>query len=163
MKENARERLVSFLDRKVFDPILKRKGRGFDERQKRTLEQVQKKTDREKERFHNYRTAERVRRAYLNDLSSEPAQRVNAKLEQLGLPKLPDVHDDFLSLCDRLGVEEGETGKEAKRRTSSRKPSSRGSTKRASSRSGTARRGGGERRSASSKSASSGRARSARA
>lgn len=41
---------------------------------------------------------------FLDDLSSEPGKPVDRELDDLGLPKLPDMkEDDFLKLCE-VGV-----------------------------------------------------------
>lgn len=100
---NQREELIRFLDRKVFDPILHASHRSRNEQ--RRLKQVQHNTESEKRRFHSeYRTAKEVRENYLSDLNSRTAHRVNSELEDLNLPTLPSVKDEFLSLCDNLGV-----------------------------------------------------------
>ncbi len=105
MSSAAREELVRFLDRKVFDPILRASPDRYDERDRRRLEHVQANTESEKKRFHDeYRSAREVRDNYHSDLSSRTAGRVNHDLEELGLPTLPSVKDEFDALSDRLGV-----------------------------------------------------------
>jgi len=105
-KDDKREELLNFLDNKVFDPIL---GTSPDiygsDKLKRELEDVKQSTDSEKRRFHeNYNSAREVRDNYLSDLSSSTAKRINEELDDLKLPSLPKVKDDFLRLCDRLNV-----------------------------------------------------------
>ncbi len=90
----SKEELVGFLDQHVFDRILKaspsqHKGDADD------LKYVQEKTRSEKERYHGYGSAEEVIRMYNDDLHSENAKPVNAKLKKLGLPRLEDVKDQF--------------------------------------------------------------------
>lgn len=103
----AKAQLVRLLDRRVFDPILRAKRRGND---REILEDVQDKTRTEKERFHAYPSAGVVRRMFRDDVERSakrgPARRVNQHLTQLGLPKLPDVADEFYRRADRLGVTE---------------------------------------------------------
>ncbi|MDT0648114.1 hypothetical protein RM545_15575, partial [Zunongwangia sp. F260] len=61
-------------------------------------------TENEKERFRNYNTPGNIRDNYLSDLSSQTAKKKNAELKDLNLPRLPDFKDQFLELCDKLGV-----------------------------------------------------------
>ncbi len=106
MASDAREELVRFLDRKVFDPILRTDPDRYEERERDRLEHVKRNTESEKERFHQeYRTAEEVRDNYRSDLSSRTADRVNRDLEELGLPTLRSVRDEFEALSHRLGLD----------------------------------------------------------
>lgn len=91
--------LVEFLDRRVFDPILNAKSSGRSEHEKAELEDVQKRTRTEQERYHHYPSAEKVVEMYRDDLSSEKAREVNAKLKRLKLPILADVKDEFMKLA----------------------------------------------------------------
>lgn len=87
-----KEELVRFLDEKVFDPILRaRASKGKED----DLKYVQDRTKTEKERYHNYGSAEEVVRMYKDDLHSENAKPVNEKLKKLGLPRLEDVREEF--------------------------------------------------------------------
>ena len=88
--------LVEFLDRKVFDPILKASGSGRSEHEKKELEEVQQKTRTEKDRYHHYSSAEKVVEMYKSDLHSEKARDVNAKLRRLNLPILADVEEEMM-------------------------------------------------------------------
>lgn len=94
-----KEELVRFLDHKVFEPILKASPEGRSDSEKRDLEEVQDKTRTEQDRFHHYPSAEKVMQMYQDDLSSEPARKVNAKLKRLNLPILADVEDEFKKLA----------------------------------------------------------------
>ncbi|MFP4164337.1 MAG: hypothetical protein ACLFQB_10505 [Chitinispirillaceae bacterium] len=102
----AREKLVSFLDRHVFDPIINTSEDRFsNEREKSKFRDVLKSTKSEKSRFHErYPTARDVKKNYLSDLNSRTAQKKNAELRELHLPQLPQFKEEFLDLCDRLGV-----------------------------------------------------------
>lgn len=104
-KEDKREQLVHFLDEKVFDPVLKATESRYDEHQKRKLADVKRSTESEKQRFHHdYTTAKAVKMNYLSDLNSETAKKKNKELEELELPRMYQVRDEFLKLCDRLHV-----------------------------------------------------------
>ena len=60
---------------------------------------------RAKQRFHDkYRSAKEVKNNYLSDLSSQTAKKKNAELADLGLPRLPQLKDEFLELCEELEV-----------------------------------------------------------
>jgi hypothetical protein len=67
-------------------------------------ENLKKISENEKERFRNYNTPGDIRDNYLSDLSSQTAKKKNAELQELNLPRLPDFKDQFLELCDKLGV-----------------------------------------------------------
>ncbi len=103
---NARQQLVELLDRKVFDPILSKSEDDFSsEREKEELRDVQESTESEKHRFHDeYTSAKDVKDNYVSDLSSSTGKRKDKELDDLGLPKMPDVRDEFMRLCDKLGV-----------------------------------------------------------
>ncbi|HEX9199695.1 MAG TPA: hypothetical protein VF865_09060 [Acidobacteriaceae bacterium] len=88
--------LLSFLDKRVFHPILNAKENRYDTRQREDLQDLKRRTEAEKARFHGYDSAERVVAMYKDDLSSETAKPVNARLKDLGLPRLADVKDEFL-------------------------------------------------------------------
>jgi hypothetical protein len=83
----------------VFDPILRATDSGGSEHEKKELKEVQDKTQTEKERYHDYPSAEKVVEMYRSDLSSDNAREVNAKLKRLNLPMLADVKDEFLELA----------------------------------------------------------------
>jgi hypothetical protein len=105
-QKNARDELVQFLDEKVFDPILDKSEADFSsEDQKEKFRDVRRSTESEKHRFHDeYTSAQDVKDNYLSDLSSNTGKKKDEELEDLGLPKLPDVRDEFMELCDKLGV-----------------------------------------------------------
>lgn len=104
-EENKREKLVSFLDQKAFDPILRRSEGEFADRYRHKFRDVYRSTENEKKRFHErYTTATEVKQNYLSDLNSRTAQKKNAELRELGLPQLPQFHDEFLELCKKLGI-----------------------------------------------------------
>jgi hypothetical protein len=106
-RQDAREELITFLDRKVFDPILHRSRESFrSDADKRKFDDVKRSTESEKRRFHDdYHSASDVRANYLSDLTSEVGKRKTHELEQLELPTLPQVKSEFLDLCRKLGVD----------------------------------------------------------
>jgi hypothetical protein len=108
-QQNARERLLKFLDERAFDPILRTSpDRYSSDAQKRMLEDVKRRTESEKKRYHeNYTSAEEIRGRFLEDVHSSAAEKVNRELQKLNLPRLPDLRDEFLRLCEQAGVARG--------------------------------------------------------
>ena len=105
MKESdKKEKLVHLLDKGAFDPILKESPEQFTGEKRAMFEDVRRSTESEKNRFHHYGSAEEVKKNYLSDLSSRTGKKKNEELEELGLPKLPDLKEKFLKLCDELEV-----------------------------------------------------------
>jgi hypothetical protein len=102
--QNAREKLVQFLDQKAFDPILRASPDRYSANDKDRLEHVKEATERTKQRYHHdYTSAAEVCARFRGDLSSSSAQRVQRELEQLGLPTLHDIADEFKALCRDAG------------------------------------------------------------
>ncbi len=91
--------LLSFLDHRVFDPILRARADGYSESDKKKLADVQDRTRSEKDRFHHYGSADDIVRNYKSDLHSDTATRVNSELQRLKLATLPSVKNDFLKLA----------------------------------------------------------------
>lgn len=91
----SKEELVRFLDQRVFDPILKASLDEYSGKQRDDLKYVQDRTRSEKERYHQYGSADEVVRMYKDDLHSENAKPVNSRLKELKLPRLEDVRDEF--------------------------------------------------------------------
>jgi hypothetical protein len=104
MAEEKKDKLVNFLNRRAFDPVLDASESDYSGAKKDKLKDVQQSTRAEKERFANYGSAAEVRRMFEDDLSSEPAKKVQRELKDLDLPTLPDVKEDFLELCERENV-----------------------------------------------------------
>lgn len=90
-----KEDLERFLDTHVFDPILKASPEKYSEQERDDLKYVQERTKTEKQRYHNYSSAEELVRMYKDDLHSENAKPVNQRLKRLGLPCLADVRGEF--------------------------------------------------------------------
>lgn len=91
----SKEELQRFLDERVFDPILNASPDKHSDHKRHDLKYVQDRTRTEKERYHKYGSADEIVRMYKDDLHSENAKPVNQKLQELGLPRLVDVKDEF--------------------------------------------------------------------
>ncbi len=106
MADNKKEQLVDFLDRKVFEPILRTSPEQYDTEEERDmLRDVQESTEAERERFREqYDSAERVKDMYHSDLSSSAAKKIHEESKELGLPLLEDVWEEFNELCEKLEV-----------------------------------------------------------
>jgi hypothetical protein len=103
--QNAREKLIRFLDERAFDPILRASPDRYSGSDRDMLTHLKGATERTKQRYHHdYTDAEEVRDRFRDDLNSSAAQRVQGELERLGLPTLRDVERDFEDLCQDLGV-----------------------------------------------------------
>ena len=95
----SKHELLDFLDKHIFHRILNASERDLGTKQHEDLEDLKKRTEVEKARFHGYDSAERIVAMYKDDLHSEKAKPVNARLQDLGLPRLVDVKDEFLKLA----------------------------------------------------------------
>ena len=95
-----KQELTRFLDRHIFEPILRADASHYSEHDRELLADVQKRTRTEQERFHNYPSAQKLIEMYKDDLHSEKAHKVNAELKRLKLPILADVKDEFLKLAE---------------------------------------------------------------
>jgi hypothetical protein len=101
----AREQLMSFINKKAFDPIINASADKYDEKDRGTLEDIQRKTENEKKQFEKeFTTAEKVKDGFLSDVRSKSAVRLNHALEHLKLPTLPSIKDEFMELCKKLDV-----------------------------------------------------------
>lgn len=105
MADEKREKLLDFLDKKAFDPVLQASPDRFEGRERDMYKDVRRSTESEKKRFHDdYRTARDVRDNYMSDLTSETGKRKTHELEQLRLPALSHFRQEFQQLCNDLGV-----------------------------------------------------------
>lgn len=95
----SKAELLDFLDKHIFHRILHASERDLGTKQREDLEDLKKRTQAEMGRFHGYDSAERVIAMYKDDLHSEAAKPVNARLQDQGLPRLVDVKDEFLKLA----------------------------------------------------------------
>ncbi|HYZ34911.1 MAG TPA: hypothetical protein VE684_21825 [Crenalkalicoccus sp.] len=104
MAADARHELTEWLIRHAFDPVLHARAEGRSEADRRKLEQVQKATRAEIERYRNYGSAEEVVTNFKRDLHSAPAKRVHEELRALGLPALDEMREAFERRARELGV-----------------------------------------------------------
>jgi hypothetical protein len=104
MADRKKDELVRFLEQRAFKPVLDAKPKGRSEAEQKKLENVQKATRAEIERFHNYSSAQEVVTNFRRDLNSEPAKRIHAELRSLDLPTLDDVRDEFERRAEELDV-----------------------------------------------------------
>ncbi len=95
----SKTELLEFLDKHVFHRILNASERNLGTKQREDLEDLKKRTEAEKARFHGYDSAEKIVQMYKDDLSSEAAKPINARLQDLGLPRLVDVKEQFLRMA----------------------------------------------------------------
>jgi len=104
--DTKREQLIKFLDKNAFDPILNLSEDKFSSvAEKAKFRDVKRNTQSEKNRFHNnYPTAQDVKQNYLSDLHSRTADKKNSELKELGLPRLPELREQFLDLCNKLDL-----------------------------------------------------------
>lgn len=104
MANDAKNELLEFIDKKAFDAILNAKADRFDDQERKKLEDVKKKTESEKKKFHECGSADEIKSNYLSNVHSEAAEKVNHNLKSLGLPTMPSLKDEFMDLCNKLGV-----------------------------------------------------------
>lgn len=100
---DARQQLVHFLEEKAFRPVLKADPSKYPPNQRDALKDMQSRTEKEMERFHNYKSADDVVINFKRDLNSHAARKVHQELKELGLPTLPDLREEFDKLAERLG------------------------------------------------------------
>lgn len=102
--EQRKQKLIDFLEQRAWQPVLRASPDRFGESDQQRLERVKQKTRAQQERYRNYQSAGQVRQEFQDDLTSDPAKRVNSDLRKLRLPTQRDVANDFFSLADQLGV-----------------------------------------------------------
>jgi hypothetical protein len=104
MAHNGKEKLIGFLDRRVFQPILQAKPDDRSEGERDKLQRVQRATKDALQRYRSYDSAQKVYQMYRDDLTSGPAESVTRDLRALGLPTLADARDEFERLADEVGA-----------------------------------------------------------
>ena len=95
----SKQELLDFLDKHVFLRILHASERDLGTKQREDLEDLKQRTQAEMGRFHGYDSAEKIVQMYKDDLHSEAAKPVNARLQDLGLPRLVEVRDECLKIA----------------------------------------------------------------
>ena len=101
---DTKRKLVDFLERKAFQPVLDAKPDDYPEGKRDNLRHVQEATRAERERFRNYDSAQQVVDMFHDDLSSEPAKKIHRELRDLDLPTLNDIRAEFDDLARELGA-----------------------------------------------------------
>lgn len=104
MAQSAKDKLVDFLDKHAFRPVIEAKPERYPEGDRDRLRHVQRATQDEMDRYRHYESAEKVYRMYRDDLSSGAAKRVHDELRHLGLPTLDEVRDGFERLAEEVGA-----------------------------------------------------------
>ena len=94
----GKQELLDFLDKHVFLRILHASEHNLGTKEREDLEDLKKRTQDEMGRFHGYDSAEKIVQMYKDDLHSEKAKPINARLQDHNLPRLVDVRDEFLKL-----------------------------------------------------------------
>lgn len=102
--KDVRQQLLDFINTKAFDPILKTKPDKFKNKDREDFEDVRRKTENEQKNFEKYSTADEIKKNYLSNVHSKAAAKVNDQLERLHLPTMPEHKDEFMELCNKLGV-----------------------------------------------------------
>ncbi len=95
----SKQELLDFLDKHVFLRILHASERDLGTKQREDLKDLKKRTQDEMGRFHGYDSAAKIVEMYKDDLHSEKAKPLNARLQDQNLPRLVDVKDEFLKLA----------------------------------------------------------------
>ncbi len=103
-KKDPKEELVRFIDKKAFDVIIETPSDKFKGDDREKFEDIKRKTQNEKEKFHHYKSADEVKKNFLQNVRSEPAHKLDKELKKLGLPTLPELKGEFEQLCDKLQV-----------------------------------------------------------
>ena len=107
MASDAKQELVDFLESRAFRPVLDRDPDQYgsdSDRQK--LADVQRATRSEIDRYrHEYTSSQDVIQNYKDDLTSEPAKKVDRELNDLGLPTLRDIEPEFRRKVEDLGFD----------------------------------------------------------
>lgn len=104
--KDTRKRLLAFLDRQLFDPVLQTTREDIEPTvDKHHFDDARRKMTEERQRYHdNCPTAEDIKVNFLRDLESRSSNRLNENLRSLGLPTYWDVKDEFLRLCETYQV-----------------------------------------------------------
>src|SRR4051794_14260065 len=105
MAKQSKQELVGFVIRKALDPVLRAKPDGKSEADKKNLERVQDATRSEIERYRKYGSAEEVVTNFKRDLHSSAAKKIHSELDQLGLPTINDIREEFEAKARDLGVD----------------------------------------------------------
>jgi len=101
----AKQKLVDYLERHAFDPILHADPDRYSGNDRDKLKDVQRATEAEVERYRHYGSAKDVVDNFKDDLTSDEARKIDRELKALDLPRLSDVRDGFEKLAHDLHVD----------------------------------------------------------
>jgi hypothetical protein len=104
MTADFRQELLTFLEHRVFDPVLASALERYSGPDQRVLEQLKRKTEFQKHRYRTYASGVQIRQAFEDDLHSQAGRKTHAALQRLGLPSLPALRDEFLIIAASLGI-----------------------------------------------------------
>jgi len=101
-----REKLLGFLDLKAFDAILRLPPETYSGKDKEAFETVRKKALDDKITFHSISTPEAIKGKFLSCVPVDGLKKnADKELQYLNnLSALPQVKEEFLSLCKELGI-----------------------------------------------------------
>lgn len=100
---DKRRLLLKFLTERVFHPILDAPPRrGLDAA---FFREAQNRVRNTWARYpEKYPTARAVKAAFVSDLQSPVGKQLAEMLQWLNLPRFEDIRDEFLRLCEELGI-----------------------------------------------------------
>ena len=104
MTQNVKQELLDFVIRNAFDPVLKANSAGKSAAEKKKLEHVQGATSSEVDRYKSYGSSAELVTNFKRDLDSAAAKKIHKDLQQLGLPTINDVRNEFEAKARDLGV-----------------------------------------------------------
>lgn len=91
--------LLDFLDKHFFHRILNASERDLGTRQKEDLQDLKRRAEENKARYHGYDSADRLVAAFREDSHADSAKAENARLIDLHLPRLVDLASEFLRVA----------------------------------------------------------------
>ncbi len=104
---DARERLLDFLEARVFQRVLDASPEDYEsEKDRKRLERVRHALHADVNRYRALQTVDEIVDHYRTDLERDREREVFDVLHELGLPALPDVRDEFHRTARDLGYRE---------------------------------------------------------
>ena len=95
----SKQELLDFLDKHFFLRILHASERDLSAKQLEDLKDLKHRIHEDMGRYHGYDSAGKIVQMYQDDIHLESAKPVNARLQDLGLPRMEDVREEFLKLA----------------------------------------------------------------
>jgi len=105
MSSDAKQKLVHYLEEHAFNPILHADPDHYSGKDRDKLDDVQRATKSEVDRYRHYGSARDVVDNYKDDLTSDEAKKIDRELKALDLPTLADVRDGFEKLAHDLHID----------------------------------------------------------